>query len=99
METLAPHRPGHDIHIDIEEGKSPPFGPIYSLSQKEREALHKYIVENLNKGFIHPSSSPTASPILFVKKANGDLRLCVDYRGLNTITSVTIIRFPWPMIC
>ena len=96
VETLAPHRPGHDIHIDIEEGKSPPFGPIYSLSQKEREALHKYIVENLNRGFIRPSSSPAASPILFVKKANGDLRLCVDYRGLNAITKRN--RYPLPLV-
>ena len=95
-EILTPHRPGHNIHVDIEEGKSPPFGPIYSLSQKEHEALHKYIVEHLNKGFICPSSSPAASPILFVKKANRELHLCIDYHGLNAITKCN--HYPLPLV-
>ena len=38
--------------IDIEEGKTPPFGPIYSLSESERKALFEYIETNLKKGFI-----------------------------------------------
>ena len=96
VEVLAPHRPSHDIRIDLEEGKTPPFGPIYSLTREERDALHKYIEENLAKGFIRPSSSPAASPILFVKKANGALRLCVDYRGLNAITKRN--RYPLPLL-
>ena len=42
--------------------------------------------ENLSKGFIRGSSSLAGAPILFVKQSDGSLRLCVDYRGLNTGT-------------
>lgn len=86
VETLAPHRPQHDIKIEIKDGKSPPFGTIYSLSSEECVVLHDYIQDMLHRGFIRPSSSAAASPVLFVKKANGSLRLCVDYHGLNNIT-------------
>ncbi|RXW14009.1 hypothetical protein EST38_g11846 [Candolleomyces aberdarensis] len=53
---------------------------MYCLTQDEQKALAEYIKENLSKGFIHRSTSPAASPILFVRKKTGDLRLCVDYR-------------------
>ena len=89
------HRP-FDHTIPIEEGKKPPFGPIYSLSETEFKALKDYLEENLKKGFIRPSESPAAAPILFVKKKDGSLRLCVDYRGLNKITIKN--RYPLPLI-
>jgi hypothetical protein len=53
-------------------------------------------MENLKKGFIHPSSSPTASPVLFVKKPGGGLRFCVDYRALNAISVKD--RYPLPLV-
>ncbi|KAI1000572.1 hypothetical protein K3495_g7622 [Podosphaera aphanis] len=56
------------------------------MSREELEVLKKYIKENLENGFIKPSSSPAASPVLFVKKPGGGLRFCVDYRALNEIT-------------
>lgn len=96
VDQLPPHRPGFDATIDIEKGKTPPFGPIYRLSQPEREALFTYIETNLKKGFIRRSTSSAAAPILFVKKKNGELRLCVDYRGLNSITKCN--RYPLPLI-
>lgn len=96
VETLAPHRPQHDIKIEIEDGKSPPFGTIYSLSADERTVLHNYIQDMLRRGFIRPSTSPAASPVLFVKKSNGALRLCVDYRGLNNITKRN--SYPLPLV-
>ena len=65
-------------NIPLEGDSRPPFGPIYSLSAVELKALDDYLKENLKKGFIRPSSSPAASPILFVKKSDGSLRLCVD---------------------
>src|SRR5260370_2477665 len=83
--TLPPHH-NQDIKIELEEGKVPPFSPIYSLTPVEKEALHSYISKNLVKGFICHSVSSATSPILFVKKPNGSLRLCIDYRGLNSIT-------------
>jgi hypothetical protein len=82
---LPAHHP-YDCPIDLEEGHSPPFGPIYGLSKPELQALRDYLIENLAKGFVQHSKSPANAPILFVKKKDGSLRLCVDYRGLNKIT-------------
>lgn len=94
VQKLPPHRENIDMKIDLEEGKSPPFGPIYSLSEQERIALFDYIEENKHKGFIRKSKSSAAAPILFVKKKTGALRLCVDYRGLNSITKKN--KYPLP---
>jgi hypothetical protein len=55
-----------------------------------------YIIENLDKGFIEPSYAPFVALILFVYKANGQLRLCVNYRKLNTV--IVKDRFPLPLI-
>jgi predicted aspartyl protease len=79
---LLPHHP-YDHRIPLKEGFRPPFGPLYSLSRTELEALKKWLDENLCKGFIHTSSSPAGTRILFVKKSDRSLRLRVDYRGLN----------------
>ena len=78
------------------DGTNPGFGPIYSLSTVEQQALREYLDDNLQKGFITPSESPAGSPILFVKKKDGSLRLCVDYRKLNNITVKN--RYPLPLI-
>ena len=75
---LPPHRP-YDHRIPLQEGTTPPFGPLYSLSRNELETVREWIDDNLSKGFIRASSSPAAAPILFVKKPDGSLRLCLDY--------------------
>ena len=85
-----------DHKIELEEGKTPPFGPIYSLSEAEHKALEEYATENLHSGFIRSSSSPTGAPILFVKKKDGSLRLFYDFRGLNKITQKD--KYPLPRI-
>jgi hypothetical protein len=54
--------------------------------QNELAALRDYLDENLAKNFIQHSKSPTGAPILFVKKKDDSLRMCVDYRGLNKVT-------------
>jgi hypothetical protein len=92
---LPDHRP-YDHRIDIPDGSTPPFGPIYNLSPTELDALKEYLDKNLARGFIRHSQSPCAAPILFVKKADGSLRLCVDYRGLNKLTKKN--RYPLPLI-
>ena len=94
-EVLPVHQPW-DHTMPLIEGKQPPFGPIYPLSEFELRSLREYLDENLRKGFIRPSSSPAGAPILFAKNKNGSLRLCVDYRGLNAITIKN--RYPLPLI-
>ena len=94
-DSLPPHRP-YDHAIELEPGTTPPHGPIYRLSETELETLRAYLDENLAKGFIRSSTSPAGAPILFVKKKDGSLRLCVDYRGLNRITKKN--RYPLPLI-
>jgi len=95
VDQLPAHSP-YDCLTNLEEGHSPPFGPIYGLSEPELQALCDYFTENLAKGFIQHSKSPAVAPILFVKKKDGSLRLCVDYRGLNKITKKN--RYPLPLI-
>ncbi|KAH8145247.1 uncharacterized protein LAJ45_10684 [Morchella importuna] len=85
-----------DHTIPLMEGKQPPWGPIYSLSPPEDKALREYLDENLPSGKVVPSTSPAAAPVLFVPKANGKLRLCVNFRGLNGITIKN--RYPLPLM-
>ena len=92
--VLPPHR-SYDHRIDTIDNAEPPFGKIYNMSTNELEALKNYIDEMLGKGFIRSSNSPAGAPVLFVKKKNGTLRLCVDYRALNRITIKN--RYPLPL--
>jgi len=92
---LPPHRP-YDHKISLKPGMEPPFGPLYGKSRQQLQTLKDYIEENLEKGFICHSSLPAGAPVLFVKKGDGSLRFCVDYRGLNEITIKK--RYPLPLI-
>ncbi|MBW0549364.1 hypothetical protein O181_089079 [Austropuccinia psidii MF-1] len=82
-----------DHHIEL-EGSLPPVGVIYSLSNQESDTLRAYISENVEKGFIRPSSSSTGAPVLFAKKKDGGLHLCFDYRKLNAVTRKN--KYPVP---
>lgn len=93
--TLPPHRP-YDCAIQLLPGTSPPRGRLYSLSAPEREAMQRYIDESLRAGLIRPSSSPAGAGFFFVKKKDGGLRPCIDYRGLNQITVKN--RYPLPLM-
>jgi len=79
---LPPHKP-FDMEIKLIPGAQLYFGLIYSLTFTETEELKKYLKENLEKGFIQKFNSPALAPIIFVKKHDGSLRLCVNYRRLN----------------
>ncbi len=82
--------------IELIEGKQLPYGPIYALSPVELETLKTYIETPLKTGFIQPFKSPAGVSILFDKKLDGGLRLCVNYQGLNNLTIKN--RYPLPLI-
>src|SRR5258706_2402381 len=93
--TLTPHRP-YDLQINVEEGVKPIHRPIYSLSPPELVALQEFLKEHTRSGFIHPSKSPWGSPILFIKKKDSSLCLCVDFCALNRVTEKD--HYPLPLI-
>ena len=84
-EVLASYCP-YDLKINLEEGAQPPVGPIYSLLASKQEALKKFIEENLNISFIQPISSPHSVLVLFIKKKDGLLHLCINFHSLNHIS-------------
>ena len=75
----------YDHPIDL-EGRQPPYGPIYNLSEKELKTLREYLQDSLQHSWIRESTSLAGAPILFAPKKDGELRLCIDYRGLNKVT-------------
>ena len=92
---LPKHQPW-DHEIKLKEGAQLKTGPIYKMSDKELQAAKAYIDKNLARKFIRPSFSKFGSPILFVSKKNGELRLCVDYQQLNAVTIKDV--YPLPLI-
>ncbi|KAL0161744.1 hypothetical protein M9458_045469, partial [Cirrhinus mrigala] len=92
---LPPHC-AVDCAIELLPGHSPPKGRVFPLSQPESEAMNNYINEELAKGFIRPSTSPASAGFFFVKKKDGGLRPCIDYRGLNEVT--VKFRYPLPLV-
>ena len=98
VDALPKHKPW-DHQINIQEGKHPHVGPLYSLSGKEEEALREYLKKHLAKGYIRAApydldKARAGYPILFVPKKDGSLRLCVDYRKLNDITIKDVYPLP-----
>jgi hypothetical protein len=94
-DTLPPRRP-YDHKIELEADHNLGHGPLYSQTTEELVVMKQYLLDNLDKGFIVPSQAPYSSPVLFVKKPNGSLRFCIDFRKLNTITRKD--RYPLPLI-
>jgi hypothetical protein len=83
---LPEHRE-YDCSIDFKEGAQlPPPGKVYPMSPIESRAIKEYLSKELKDGKIRRSNSPVAAPCFFVKKADGSLRLVVDYRKINEIT-------------
>ena len=72
------------------------FSPLRHQSTDELRAVKQYLIENLHKGFIDASKAPFAAPILFVRKPNGSLRFCIDFRKLNDLTRKD--QYPLPLI-
>ena len=64
------------------------------MSERELEEVRKQLREYLDKGWIRPSSSAFGAPVLFVRKKDQSLRMCVDYRGLNARTVCDVYPIP-----
>lgn len=77
---------GIDHTIPLNLGAKPYYRRPYRLSPAEDAEARRQIADLLAKGWIEPSASPWGAPILFVRKKSGELRMCVDYRGLNQLT-------------
>ncbi|GJW78057.1 putative reverse transcriptase domain-containing protein [Tanacetum coccineum] len=75
-----------EFRIDLVPGAAPVAHAPYRLAPSEMKELSVQLQELLEKGFIHPSSSPCGAPVLFVKKKDGSFRMCIDYRELNKLT-------------
>lgn len=75
-----------EFAIDLASGTTPVSKAPYRLAHVEMKELATQLQELLDKGMIRPSVSPWGSPILFVKKKDDNVRLCIDYRRLNKLT-------------
>jgi hypothetical protein len=82
--------------IELQPGSRPPYRPQHRLSPAEKAELEKQVKILLAKGWIQPSVSPYGAPVLFVRKKDGTLRMCIDYRALNNLTIKN--RYPLPRI-
>jgi hypothetical protein len=85
-----------DHKIELKETFIPKSFKTYNLTPEEQLEADKFIKENLEKGYIRPSQSPMATPFFFVKKKDGKLRPCQDYRYLNEHTVKN--AYPLPLI-
>ena len=82
--------------IDLIPDTRPISIPPYRMAPAELKELKDQLEDLLDKGFIRPSVSPWGAPVLFVKKKDGSLRLCIDYRQLNKVTVKN--KYPLPRI-
>lgn len=95
LHELPPCRPGFDHAIPT--GNAEPVAKkVYKMSPLELRTLKEQLDELIRLDYIRPSTSPWAAPVLFVKKKDGSLRLCVDYRGLNAVTIKN--KYPLPLL-
>ncbi|TYK28231.1 pol protein [Cucumis melo var. makuwa] len=92
---LPPYRE-IEFAIELEPGTVPISRAPYRMTLAELKELKVQLQELLDKGFIRPSVSPWGAPVLFVKKKDGSMRLCIDYRELNKVTVKN--KYPLPMI-
>ncbi|KAL5552832.1 hypothetical protein UlMin_040233 [Ulmus minor] len=97
-EDLPGIPPDREITFEIEllPGTAPISKAPYRMAPAELKELQTQLQELLDKGFIRPSHSPWGAPVLFVKKKDGTLRMCIDYRELNKMTIKN--KYPLPRI-
>ena len=95
LSGLPPHR-DVDFTIELHPSISSISMTPHRMAHVESQELKVQLQELLDKGFIRPSTSPWGAPVLFAKKKDKTLRLCIDYRQLNRVTIRN--RYHWPRI-
>ena len=85
-----------DMKKEFKEGQEPKNTGLRPMSPIELEELRRYLEENLGKGWIWRSKSHVSAPIVFARKKDGSIRVCIDYRNLNKVTIKN--RYPLPLI-
>jgi hypothetical protein len=95
LQELPPDRE-IEFCIELTPGAAPVSKAPYRMAPAELKELKEQLQELLDKGFIRPSVSPWGAPVLFVKKKDGTMRMCIDYRELNKITVKN--KYPLPRI-
>ncbi|XP_024042818.1 uncharacterized protein LOC112099625 [Citrus clementina] len=85
-----------EFTIELVLGTTPTSRAPYRMAPIQLKELKVQLQELLDKGFIRPSVSPWGAPVLFVKKKDGSMRLCIDYRQLNIVTVKN--KYPLPRI-
>ena len=85
-----------DFSIELEPGTRPISRAPYRMAPAEMAELKTQLEELVEKGYIRPSASPWGAPVLFVRKKDGSMRLCIDYRELNRATIKN--KYPLPRI-
>ena len=98
LEDLSVLPPDREIEfsIDLLLGSNPISKALYRMAPAELRELKAQLQELLDKGFIRPSVSPWGAPVLFIKKKDGSMRLCINYRELNRVTVRN--KYPLPRI-
>ena len=85
-----------DLSIEVVQGTTPISRTPYRMAPTELKELKTQLQKLLDKGFIRPSVSPWGAPVLFVKKKDGTLRMCINYRQINKVTVKN--KYPLPRI-
>ena len=91
-----PPRREEDHKIELEPGAKPPTMGPYKMAPQELEELRRQLKELLDARFIQPSKAPYGAPVLFQKKHDRSLRMCINYRALNKVTVKN--KYPIPLI-
>ena len=92
-----------DLSIEILLGTTPTYGAPYRMASTELKELKIQLQELFDKGFIRPNVSPWGAPVLFLKKKDGTLRMCIDYQQIKKVTvknkyPLTRIKYPFDQL-